>query len=83
MVSEQPKGRGGWAMEVQGCWLHEGDRQRLTVGVLSSSLTKEGGLIVAFGEMGSGRTNLLLRQDKIKVGKQEEPAGHNTHIQQK
>lgn len=70
-------------MEVQGCWLHEGDRQRLTVGVLSLSVMKKGeggGLIVAFGEMGSGRTNLLLRQDKIRVEKQEELAGHNTHI---
>lgn len=41
MVSEQPKGRGGWDMEVQG-WLHEGDRQRLTVGVLLLSVTRGG-----------------------------------------
>lgn len=37
-------------------------------------------LIVAFGEMGSGRTNLLLRHDKIRAGKQEELAEHNTHV---
>lgn len=26
---------------------------------------------MAFGEMGSGRTNLLLRRDEIRAGKQE------------
>lgn len=60
--------------------MHEGDTKAGRRRALLVSGRAGKGLIVAFGEMESGRTNLLLPDDKIRARKQEELAEHRTHI---